>query len=145
MGRAPGEARSSESALAQLVSESASQLVIGPPDHLPFRAAPWHPERAVLLDRPPPRDLPSEAASPALSPSADTPVDTDRSRDRAERRRSLKEDAVNLPNLLTMGRIVMIPVFLYYLEQNTPRDGVYASLVFTAAPNASSVESPSLL
>ncbi len=51
----------------------------------------------------------------------------------AERRRSLAEDALNLPNMLTMARIVMIPVFLVFLDRNTPRDGVWASLVFTAA------------
>lgn len=52
---------------------------------------------------------------------------------RARRRRSLAEDAWNLPNLLTMARIVMIPVFLYFLDQDTRQTGVYASLVFTAA------------
>lgn len=52
---------------------------------------------------------------------------------RRARRRSLAEDAVNLPNMLTMARIVMIPVFLYFLDKNTPRDGAIASLVFTAA------------
>jgi len=49
------------------------------------------------------------------------------------RRRSFTEDAWNLPNALTMARIVMIPVFLVFLDRNTPRDGVWAALIFTAA------------
>jgi CDP-diacylglycerol--glycerol-3-phosphate 3-phosphatidyltransferase len=51
--------------------------------------------------------------------------------ERRERRRSLAEDAVNIPNLLTMGRIVMIPVCLWFLDKNTPKDGFWSSLVFT--------------
>lgn len=50
-----------------------------------------------------------------------------------QRRRSLAEDAVNLPNLLTMGRIVAIPFFVWLLESPTPRRGFWASIVFTAA------------
>jgi CDP-diacylglycerol--glycerol-3-phosphate 3-phosphatidyltransferase len=49
------------------------------------------------------------------------------------RRRTLAQDAVNLPNLLTMGRIVMIPLCLVFLEQNTARTGFWAALVFTGA------------
>ena len=60
------------------------------------------------------------------SPSLET-------RSRAERRRSLAEDALNLPNLLTFGRIVMIPLCLWFLDQDTPRSGFWAGLVFTAA------------
>ncbi len=50
-----------------------------------------------------------------------------------QRRRSLAEDAVNLPNLLTMGRIVAIPFFVWLLESPTPLRGFWASIVFTAA------------
>jgi CDP-diacylglycerol--glycerol-3-phosphate 3-phosphatidyltransferase len=50
-----------------------------------------------------------------------------------ERRRSLREDALNLPNILTMLRIVMIPIFLFFLDRDTPKDGVIAALIFTAA------------
>jgi CDP-diacylglycerol--glycerol-3-phosphate 3-phosphatidyltransferase len=53
--------------------------------------------------------------------------------ERAERRRSLAEDALNLPNLLTFGRIVMIPLCLWFLDQGTPRSGFWAAIVFTAA------------
>ena len=54
-------------------------------------------------------------------------------RSRAERRRSLAQDALNLPNLLTFGRIVMIPLCLWFLDQGTPRSGFWAAIVFTAA------------
>jgi CDP-diacylglycerol--glycerol-3-phosphate 3-phosphatidyltransferase len=51
----------------------------------------------------------------------------------APRRRSLADDALNLPNLLTMARIVAIPVFLWLLDVPTPRRGFWACMVFTAA------------
>jgi CDP-diacylglycerol--glycerol-3-phosphate 3-phosphatidyltransferase len=50
-----------------------------------------------------------------------------------QRRRSLAEDAVNLPNLLTMARIVAIPFFVWLLESATPERGYWASIVFTLA------------
>jgi CDP-diacylglycerol--glycerol-3-phosphate 3-phosphatidyltransferase len=50
-----------------------------------------------------------------------------------QRRRSVAEDAVNLPNLLTMGRIVAIPFFVWLLESPTPERGFWASIVFTLA------------
>jgi len=55
------------------------------------------------------------------------------SRSRAERRRSLRQDALNLPNALTMVRIVMIPLCLWFLDQDTPRAGFWAAIVFTGA------------
>jgi CDP-diacylglycerol--glycerol-3-phosphate 3-phosphatidyltransferase len=64
----------------------------------------------------------AESSTPRLDPRA-----------RAERRRSLAEDALNLPNLLTFGRIVMIPLCLWFLDQDTPRSGFWAGIVFTAA------------
>jgi CDP-diacylglycerol--glycerol-3-phosphate 3-phosphatidyltransferase len=57
----------------------------------------------------------------------------DASRSRAERRRSLRQDALNLPNALTMGRIVMIPLCLWLLDKDTPESGFWAALVFTLA------------
>ncbi|MGH7438915.1 MAG: CDP-diacylglycerol--glycerol-3-phosphate 3-phosphatidyltransferase [Polyangiaceae bacterium] len=53
--------------------------------------------------------------------------------ERKKRRRSLAEDAVNLPNLLTMGRIVAIPFFIWLLASPTPVRGFWAGVVFTAA------------
>ena len=45
----------------------------------------------------------------------------------------MKEDAFNLPNALTFGRIVMIPLCLWFLDQDTARSGFWAAIVFTAA------------
>lgn len=49
------------------------------------------------------------------------------------RPRPLAEDAFNVPNLLTMGRVLMIPLCLWFLDKDTPEDGFWASMVFTAA------------
>ena len=46
---------------------------------------------------------------------------------------SLAKDAVNLPNLLTMGRIVAIPFFVWLLDVPTPVRGFWACIVFTLA------------
>jgi CDP-diacylglycerol--glycerol-3-phosphate 3-phosphatidyltransferase len=48
-------------------------------------------------------------------------------------RRSLAEDALNIPNLLTFGRIVAIPFFVWLLDVPTPLRGFWACIVFTAA------------
>jgi CDP-diacylglycerol--glycerol-3-phosphate 3-phosphatidyltransferase len=52
---------------------------------------------------------------------------------RKEVRRTLAQDAVNLPNLLTFARILMIPLCLWFLDQDTPRSGFWAAIVFTLA------------
>ncbi len=52
---------------------------------------------------------------------------------RKEVRRSLAQDAVNLPNLLTFARILMIPLCLWLLDQDTPRAGFWSAMVFTLA------------
>ena len=62
-----------------------------------------------------------------------TVVDADATRSRAERSRSLRHDVFNLPNALTMGRIVMIPLCLWLLDQDTPKSGFWAAIVFTLA------------
>jgi CDP-diacylglycerol---glycerol-3-phosphate 3-phosphatidyltransferase len=68
-----------------------------------------------------------------MTPTDKTMPDLDsRSAPRAGRR-PLAQDVVNLPNLLTMGRVAMIPFFLWQLDKGTPRSGLYAALVFTAA------------
>lgn len=46
---------------------------------------------------------------------------------------SLRQDALNLPNLLTMGRIAIIPVVLWLLDRGSPKDCVAAALVYSAA------------
>jgi CDP-diacylglycerol--glycerol-3-phosphate 3-phosphatidyltransferase len=52
---------------------------------------------------------------------------------RRERRRTLKEDALNLPNLLTMARVVMIPLVLVLLDRGGPRDCFWAAITYAAA------------
>jgi CDP-diacylglycerol--glycerol-3-phosphate 3-phosphatidyltransferase len=49
------------------------------------------------------------------------------------RRRSLAEDAVNIPNLLTFARVLAIPFFVWLLDVPTPVRGFWACMVFTAA------------
>lgn len=52
---------------------------------------------------------------------------------RARRRSSLKADALNLPNLLTMARVAIIPLVLWLLDKGTPKDCIYAALVYAGA------------
>jgi CDP-diacylglycerol--glycerol-3-phosphate 3-phosphatidyltransferase len=52
---------------------------------------------------------------------------------RAARRRSLRQDAVNIPNLLTMGRVAIIPVVLWLLDRGSPSDSLWAAWVYSAA------------
>lgn len=53
--------------------------------------------------------------------------------ERQKRRRSLKDDALNLPNLLTIGRVVIIPVVLGLMDRGTPKDCALAAIVYAAA------------
>lgn len=49
-----------------------------------------------------------------------------------QKRRSFREDALSVPNALTMMRIVLIPVVLYFLDGATPRANFWAALVYVA-------------
>ena len=70
-------------------------------------------------------------------PPADSPAPPSKRLSRAPRRarvrRSLAEDAVNLPNLLTMGRVFMIPACLWFLDRGTAKDCFWSAVVFTLA------------
>src|SRR5450755_2925020 len=48
-------------------------------------------------------------------------------------RRTLAQDAVNLPNLLTFARVLAIPFLVWLLDAPSPLRGFWASIVFTAA------------
>jgi CDP-diacylglycerol--glycerol-3-phosphate 3-phosphatidyltransferase len=48
-------------------------------------------------------------------------------------RRTLAQDALNIPNLLTMARIAAIPFFVWLLDSPTPVRGFWACMVFTGA------------
>jgi CDP-diacylglycerol--glycerol-3-phosphate 3-phosphatidyltransferase len=52
---------------------------------------------------------------------------------RRQRRKSLKADALNLPNLLTMGRVAIIPLVLWLLDRGSPSDCFLAAVVYAAA------------
>ena len=57
----------------------------------------------------------------------------ERRRERRRQRTSLRQDALNLPNLLTMGRIAIIPLVLWLLQRGSPNDCVVAALVYSGA------------
>jgi CDP-diacylglycerol---glycerol-3-phosphate 3-phosphatidyltransferase len=67
-----------------------------------------------------------------MSPDASPQSSSQRSQ-RREQRRSLREDALNLPNMLTMGRIVAIPLVLVLLDRGGPKDCFWAAIIFAAA------------
>ena len=53
--------------------------------------------------------------------------------DKAQRRKSFREDAFNLPNLLTMGRIVAIPLVLWLMSQGTREANFWAMMTYSLA------------
>ena len=57
----------------------------------------------------------------------------ERRRERRRQRTSLRQDALNLPNLLTFGRILAIPLVIVLLDRGTPQDCVLAALVYSGA------------
>src|SRR5258708_5038585 len=66
----------------------------------------------------------------SMSVSAEPTARDDAQGERGERnrrRRSMAEDALNIPNLLTMARVLMIPLFLWFLDKDTPRSGFWAA------------------
>lgn len=72
-------------------------------------------------------DAPRSSLAPV--PPAPSPAATPR----AARRQSLRNDALNLPNLLTMGRIAIIPLVLWLLQRGSPSDCLAAAWVYAAA------------
>jgi CDP-diacylglycerol--glycerol-3-phosphate 3-phosphatidyltransferase len=72
--------------------------------------------------------IPSEPPPPA-APKKPRPTRAERKR----RRRSMSEDAFNLPNLLTMGRMAVIPLVILLIDRGSPKDCWWAALVYSAA------------
>jgi CDP-diacylglycerol--glycerol-3-phosphate 3-phosphatidyltransferase len=48
-------------------------------------------------------------------------------------RPSIREQLLNLPNLLTYGRVLIIPVVLYFLAEGSPRSCFFAAFFFALA------------
>src|SRR5690348_16841287 len=71
-------------------------------------------------------------ASDSASPASAKPPRSTRS-ERRRRRHSLRQDALNLPNLLTMGRVAVIPLVLLLIDRGSPKDCWWAALVYSAA------------
>jgi CDP-diacylglycerol--glycerol-3-phosphate 3-phosphatidyltransferase len=46
---------------------------------------------------------------------------------------SLKQEVLNTPNLLTLGRVAIIPLVIVLLDRGTPSDCIWAALVYSAA------------
>lgn len=62
----------------------------------------------------------------------DPPPDETGTSAQKPRRRAFSEDVFNLPNILTMGRVVMIPVVLWFLGEGTPRSALWAAWLYGA-------------
>jgi CDP-diacylglycerol---glycerol-3-phosphate 3-phosphatidyltransferase len=54
-------------------------------------------------------------------------------RQKAERRKSLRQDALNVPNLLTMARVAAIPLVLWLMWQDTRETNFWAMILYSAA------------
>lgn len=52
---------------------------------------------------------------------------------KAQRRKSLKDDALNVPNLLTMGRIAAIPLVLWLMALDTRESNFWAMWLYAVA------------
>lgn len=48
-------------------------------------------------------------------------------------RKAFREDVWNLPNALTMARVALIPVVLWYVASGTPRDSFIAAWLYGAS------------
>ena len=58
---------------------------------------------------------------------------TEQAAERAQRRKTLWEDARNLPNLLTFFRILLIPLVLVLLDHGSPKACYWAAVAYSAA------------
>jgi CDP-diacylglycerol--glycerol-3-phosphate 3-phosphatidyltransferase len=79
------------------------------------------------------RSEPTDRLPPSVEILPDENPKAAKRAERAMRRKTLWEDAKNLPNMLTFLRIVMIPAVLVLLSRGSPRDCYWASWVYGAA------------
>lgn len=56
------------------------------------------------------------------------------------RRMSLRQEFLNLPNYITMFRVLMIPLFSYWIYEGDPFDSMLAALTFAAAATLDAVD-----
>src|SRR6059036_500450 len=47
--------------------------------------------------------------------------------------RNLRDEFTNLPNILTMGRVVIVPLVLYFIDNYSPTRSFIATLLYIAA------------
>ena len=52
---------------------------------------------------------------------------------RRRQRQSILRDAINLPNLLTLGRVAIIPLVIVLLDRGKPSDCLWAAIVYSLA------------
>lgn len=80
--------------------------------------------------------MPADGEELEVAPSKRSQKKRERSlrREKARKeRKTLWEDAKNLPNVLTFARILMIPIVLVLLGRGTPRDCFWAAVVYSLA------------
>jgi CDP-diacylglycerol--glycerol-3-phosphate 3-phosphatidyltransferase len=86
--------------------------------------------RRALASEHRPWQVPRYVSGAAMSSQVTPPSSPSAAR---QRRRTLAQDAVNLPNLLTFGRVLAIPFLVWLLDAPSPVRGFWACIVFTAA------------
>jgi CDP-diacylglycerol---glycerol-3-phosphate 3-phosphatidyltransferase len=52
---------------------------------------------------------------------------------RRRQRQSILRDAINLPNMLTLGRVAIIPLVIVLLDRGKPSDCLWAAIVYALA------------
>ena len=54
-------------------------------------------------------------------------------RSRTKKQRNIREEFTNIPNMLTMGRIALIPPVMLLMLEDTPHSAFWAAVLFSAA------------
>ena len=116
-----------------LVVRTEAGVAVGGADDSKSRDQGWHARRALATPTIDATQHVSYTRAVAGRPMETTLRGTADPSQKALRRKSLREDALNLPNLLTMGRIVAIPVVLWLQLQDTRVGNFCAMMVYSAA------------